>query len=143
VICQFCEIEYSEGTKVCAECGCELAEALPPESDEVVLEPLGVAYKRRQLAHLVERLETLGIPYVVYSGTALAMLESQGVKSVVFRSEWEARVLCMSSRREEAEVVWNEAEAMFEQEPNDAHVMAAEEAEPPAIGDRNAGIDPR
>jgi hypothetical protein len=102
MICQFCETEYPEGTERCARCGTELLEELPPETSELILEPLAEVARRRELELLVARLEQARIPYVVQSGTALGMQDMQAFRDTVRRKEWEARVLVVSSRHEEA-----------------------------------------
>ena len=102
MICQFCEVEYAEGTTHCAQCGAELVESLPSEAEELVMEPLGEIYRQRQLDLLVARLEDAEIPYVVHCGTGVAMMESHALARTVHWSQWEARVLVVSSRHEEA-----------------------------------------
>ena len=53
MICPFCEVEYPAGVVRCGECETELVEALPPPSDEIVMEPLGVLYGHRELELVV------------------------------------------------------------------------------------------
>lgn len=127
MICQFCETEYPAGTERCAKCGAELVAALPPESDEIVLEPLAELSRRRELELLVARLEAARIPYVVQCGTALAMQEMQALHDTARRGQWLARVLVVSSRHEEAaaelaaaaEDLAEEPEEAWEEEPDD------------------------
>ncbi|GMU66608.1 MAG: hypothetical protein AMXMBFR36_28820 [Acidobacteriota bacterium] len=119
MICQFCEIEYPEGTERCEECGSDLVNELPPASSEIVLEPLVEVTRRRELPLLVERLEAAGIPYLIQSGTALRMLESQTLVNAVRGSEWEARVLVVSSRDEEAREIVREVSDILRDEPED------------------------
>lgn len=108
MICQFCEVEYPEGTTHCAQCGAELVEALPPENEELVMEPLGEFRRQRGLDLLAERLEDAEIPYVVHCGTGLAMMESRALAATVHWSQWEARVMVVSSRHEEAREILDE-----------------------------------
>lgn len=119
MICQFCEIEYPADAARCAECGAELVEALPPASDEIVLEPLAEIFRRRELELLVEELEAARIPYSVHSGTAWAMQGSQTLASVARRSAWEAQVLVVSTRREEAEAALEAAKEALKLEPEE------------------------
>jgi hypothetical protein len=116
VICQFCEIEYAAETKRCAQCGCELVESLPEGSAEVVLEPLGETFRRRQLDRLVESLEAADIPYIVHSGTALGMQDGQMLRNAARREDWEARILVVSTRHEEAREAWKESAEGLEDE---------------------------
>lgn len=109
MICQFCETEYPAETEHCAECGCGLVESLADTSSEFVLEPLGDIYDHRQLEVLGRLLEAAGIPYQVTSGTALAMLERHALFDTVHASVWEARVMVVSSRLEEARAAWRVA----------------------------------
>jgi hypothetical protein len=108
MICRFCEVEYAEGTTHCAQCGAELVESLPPETEELVMEPLGEIYRPRELDLVVGRLEEAEIPYVVHCGTGLAMMESHALSGTVHWSQWEARVLVVSSRHEEARAILEE-----------------------------------
>ncbi len=135
MICQFCEIEYPAGTERCKECGAELLEALPDEDSEPTVDPLCVIYKRGQLSYLVDLLEKAQIPYTVYSGTALFMLDRQRPRDIAYKKDWEARVVAMSSRWEEAEAAAQEAEEFGKALPDDTG------PEDEGTGSREPGYD--
>jgi hypothetical protein len=134
MICQFCETEYPAGTERCADCGTELVEALPPESSELVLDPLETLHRHRELELLVERLEAAAIPYAVHAGTALHMQDMQALTDRVRRSQWEARVLVVSSRYDEAKAALAEVARRMLDEPDEAE--ESEEEESPQQVDR-------
>lgn len=119
MICQFCETEYPAGTVQCADCGTELVEALPPDSSELVLDPLETVHRRRELELLVERLEAAAIPYAVHAGTALHMQDLQALTDTVRRSQWEARVMVVSSRHDEARALLADVGRLMLDEPDE------------------------
>ena len=106
MICEYCETEYPEGITMCAACGYELVDELPAPPSEHALEPLCDLRDRLQLELLVERLEDAAIPYSVHSGTALSMQDHAILSDTIHRGVWEARVMVVGSRHEEARAEW-------------------------------------
>jgi len=102
VICPICETEYPPGATRCPECGSALVAQLPDPGEEVTLDPLTVLYRKVELRELLAELEGDGIPYILHSGTALQMMDTQTLRGEARGRDWEARVMVVSSRFEDA-----------------------------------------
>ena len=102
MICPICETEYPPEVTRCPECGSALVARLPDPEEEVTLDPLAVVYRRVELRELLAELEGGQIPYVLHSGTALQMMDTQTLRSEARGRDWEARVMVVSSRFEDA-----------------------------------------
>jgi hypothetical protein len=75
---------------------------LPDPGEEITLDPLTVLYRKVELRELLAELEGEKIPYILHSGTALQMMDSQTLRSEARGRDWEARVMVVSSRFEDA-----------------------------------------
>ena len=109
MICPICETEYPPEVTRCPECGSALVARLPDPEEEVTLDPLTVLYRRVELRELLAELESARIPYILHSGTALSMMDTQPLRSGARRRDWEARVMVVSSRFEDARVALRSA----------------------------------
>jgi hypothetical protein len=102
VICPICETEYPPEVTRCPECGSALVARLPDPGEEITLDPLTVLYRKVELRELLAELEGEKIPYILHSGTALQMMDTQTLRSEARGRDWEARVMVVSSRFEDA-----------------------------------------
>jgi hypothetical protein len=102
MICPICETEYASETEKCPDCGCDLVEELPEDSERLALELLLETRHRELLGDLTGRLEEAGIPYVVQSGTALPLFDGEGLPGGSDPAPWQARVLVVSAGFAEA-----------------------------------------
>ena len=102
MICPNCETEYPPEVTRCPECGSALVARLPDPEEEVTLDPLTVLYRKVELRELLAELESEKIPYILHSGTALQMMDTQTLRSEARGRDWEARVMVVSSRFEDA-----------------------------------------
>ena len=80
----------------CPDCGCDLVEELPEDSERLALELLLETGHRKLLGGLEERLEAAGIPFVVQSGTALPLFDGEGLPGGSDPAPWQARLLVVS-----------------------------------------------
>lgn len=102
MICPICETEYPPEVTRCPECGSALVARLPDPGEEITLDPLTVLYRKVELRELLAELEGEKIPYILHSGTALQMMDTQTLRSEARGRDWEARVMVVSSRFEDA-----------------------------------------
>lgn len=107
---------------------------LPEAGEEIVFDPLTVLTSRVELRELVALLEAEKIPYILHAGTGLQMMDTQTLRSLARRRDWEARVMVVSSRFEEARAALRSAQESVEDEKREEQeeeeeLDAAEEAE--------------
>lgn len=92
MFCPECEAEYREGFTECSDCGVGLVATLEPRKREEIVEGLTPVVETAdtvELAHIVDRLEKAGIPYVIEAGTALALLDGRDEE---LPHDWQARL---------------------------------------------------
>ncbi len=112
MFCPECESEYREGIIRCSDCDVPLVAELTDEPRMEGLFLLASETSSELLAHLLDKIEKAGVPYVIEAGTALSMLNHEA-SPIEEPDPWEARVWVAAAFADRARRVLREVDAEF------------------------------
>jgi hypothetical protein len=131
MFCPSCRDEFRDDVQWCPDCEVDLVRELGPEqlprllAIERTLDP-------ERLAAIVERLENVGIPYVLHAGTGLKSLDEDD-ESEPRLEPWEARIYVPGGRADEVTELLSGAAASPDGESPETSELPPETLDPEAL----------